>query len=341
MYKNPSLELFIEYLSLKSDDTSFLSDDFKGLRDKAKNLLKDKNIVLNHYNKMRNDIINIKYESEDSHILLYFDYENKTYISKLRFDKEIKINSIVEEIYNPKNKVCVLTIEYDGSMYYGMQRQSSSDLNTIQEELEKALKIMLKREVVVYASSRTDRGVHAKGQVVHFDSYGIEASSYMTALNSLLPKDIRIKKAEIKSQLFNSRYDTILKTYNYIIDMGDYDVFNNNYVCFYKVKNISKMRRELKSLIGTHDFVSFSKGKKEDTIRTIYDASLHLTGNRIILTFTGDGFLHNMIRFIVGTLIEIDKKEIGDIKVILDAKDKNLTPHLAPASGLYLMSIKY
>ncbi|MCR5741770.1 MAG: tRNA pseudouridine(38-40) synthase TruA, partial [Gammaproteobacteria bacterium] len=287
------------------------------------------------------EIKDIEVVPEDSHFLLYFFKDNIKYITKIRFSEDKLINSLVEEIYNEDNAQCVLVIEYDGSKYYGMQKQKRDDENTIQEEIEKALKLMMKRDVLVYPASRTDKGVHAKGQVLHFYANHIEAEKYMYALNNILPKDIRIKDAYIRSQLFNSRYDSILKTYNYVIDMGEYNVFMNNYVYYYKVKNISLMRNEMKSLLGTHDFKAFSKGKKEDTVRTIYDASLHLEGERLILSFTGNGFLHNMIRFIVGSLIEIDKKGFGSIKVILDSKDKNKTPILAPAEGLYLISIKY
>lgn len=338
----PSIEKFNEYLLKKTDDSSFLSLDFKGYRNKAKDLFRDKKLVIKYYDSIKSKITNLKFVPEDSHILMFYDLDNTTYISKLRFDESKLINSIVEEIYNEKNSLCVLTIEYDGTNYYGMQRQGKDNgEDTIQEELEKALKIMLKKEVLVYPASRTDKGVHAKGQVVHFDSFGIDPSQYKYALNNILPKDIRIKEAYLRSQLFNSRYDAIEKTYNYIINMEDENAFEANYMCFYKIKNISKMRKELKTILGTHDFLSFSKGYKEDTVRTIYDASLHLNKNKVIISITGDGFLHNMIRFIVGSLIEIDRKGFGSIKYLLDSKDKNLTPTLAPSAGLYLMKIKY
>ena len=341
MYIYNALDSFISYLKSETNDTSFVSPKFMGYRDKSKNLLIDEDIFIDRMNKLRVNIKDISSLMEDSHALVYFYIDDIKYISKVRFDSDGLINSVVEEIYNPNNNVCVLRIEYDGKNYYGMQKQKKVGEPTIQDMIEKALYEMLKKEVIVYPASRTDRGVHAKGQVVHFYSNSIDPKKYMYALNNLLPKDIRIIDAYERSQLFNARYDVVMKTYNYIVDTSDYSVFNKDYVYYHKVNNISKIRQELKSIIGTHDFVSFCKGEKEDTIRTIYDASIHLDGTKLIFTFTGDGFLHNMIRFIVGSLLKIDETGIGSIKYILDSKDKNLTNILAPASGLYLVNIKY
>ena len=341
MYIHNSIDSLVKYLEGKSNDISFISPSFMGYRDKSKNLLVEKDIVIEKISNLRSKITSVSYEMEDSHALVYYLLGDIKYISKVRFDNDGLVNSIVEEIYNPNNSVCVLRIEYDGKNYYGMQKQKKENESTIQDELEKALKEMLNKDVIVYPASRTDRGVHAKGQVVHFDSNNISPDSYKYALNNLLPKDIRIKDAYLRSQLFNARYDVVEKTYNYIVDMSDYSVFNKDYVYYHKVNNIAKIRKELKSLIGTHDFKAFCKGEKEDTIRTIYDASVHLDGTKLIFTFTGDGFLHNMIRFIVGSLLKIDESGVGSLKHIIDSKDKNLTNILAPASGLYLVNIKY
>lgn len=335
------LTMYIQYLKGESNNDSFISDNFYALRDTEKNLLFSKELAIRHLDLLKEDISDIQYEKEDSHILLFYTHGKKPYIAKIRFDKEGKINSITEDIYRADEKMMVLVVEYDGSSYFGMQKQPRTNEITIQDEIEKALLKMTKKEVIITAASRTDRGVHAKGQVVQFDSMGIPASNYLSSLNDYLPKDIRVKNAYTRSQLFNCRYDVERKTYEYIIDMGDYSVFNKDYVAYYQVNNISRMREELKSLIGTHDFFSFSKGDKEDTVRTIYDASIHLNQDRLYLTFVGDGFLHNMIRLIVGSLLDIDKTGEGSIKVILDSKDKKLTSHMAPASGLYLLRINY
>ena len=337
-----SLDEIVKYLKCETNDTSFLSSHFIAMRDKEKNMMQSVNLCINHLDHLRSENIHdVLYKSEDSHYLVYFNIDDTKYIVKARLDEEKKILSLVEEIYHEDSSTIVLEIEYDGTMYYGMQKQSSSAIDTIQEEIEKALKLMLKKDVIVFVSSRTDRGVHAKGQVVHFFGEGISPKNYKTALNGLLPKDIRIIKAYARSQLFNCRFDVVKKEYQYIIDMGEYDVFSKNYVWFTKINNISKMRDELSSLLGTHDFVAFCKGEKEDTVRTIYEASLHLCENRVVLKFVGDGFLHNMIRLIVGSLIEIDESGVGSLKYIIDSRDKTKTARIAPASGLYLMKIYY
>lgn len=336
----PILDSIVSYLNNKSNDNSFLSTNFIAIRDKEKNIYYDYNLCIEYLNKIRtNGIIEISYELEDSHALLFYKMNDINYIMKLKFD-DLGINSIVEEVFYPDLKTTVLEIEYDGTNYYGMQKQDNS-MPTIQGEIEKALKYILKEDIIVYISSRTDRGVHAKGQTVHFYNTVLPPENFKYALNTVLPKDVRVINAYNRSQLFNSRYDVVKKEYNYVIDMGDYDLFRNNYVYFTKVNNISKLREELKSLEGTHDFVAFCKGEKDDTIRTIYEASLHLDNNKLILKFVGSGFLHNMIRLIVGSLLDIDKNNHTSLKSLIESKDKNQTNKLAPASGLYLMKIYY
>lgn len=336
----PSIEQFIRYLKNESHDDSFLSDFFIAVRDKEKNLLTGRESFISHYKKLIDEgIIIDKVEQEDSHYLLFYKLNNIEHIMKIKLDSNKQVMSTVEEIYRENQRNTVIVVEYDGSNYYGMQKQDNHE--AVQDKIEKALKEMLNKEVITFPASRTDRGVHAKGQVIHFDSMGIPPIKYKGALNRLLPKDIRVIDAYDRSQLFHARYDVIQKEYQYIIDMGEYSVFNKDYVWYQKINNLPKIREELKSLIGTHDFVCFCKGEKEDTVRTIYDASFTLAENRVIFKFIGSGFLHNMIRLIMGSLIEIDKTGIGSIKSIIDSKDKNLTSKIAPASGLYLVRIDY
>ena len=337
-----SIDKFVFFLKGESIKEDFLSSDFKGLRTKDKTIFDSGALVISYYKRILKDISNIHYENEDSHILLYYDLDNLTHIVKVRFDELGLINSLVEEIYLKDYHTMVLVVSYDGSLFYGAQKQSSTKgLSTIQETIEKALTTMTGFDIPIIMSSRTDRGVHALGQVVSFDSHSISPDKYKYALNNILPPSIRVKDAYLRSQLFNARYDVIKKTYQYIVDMGEYDLFKRNYCFFFKVRNISKIRDELKCLVGTHDFSAFSKGHKENSIRTMYDASVHLSDNRLIFTFTSSGFLHNMIRLIVGSVLEIDRKGVGSLKAILDSKDNNQTPHLAPPEGLYLMSITY
>ena len=342
MYIHSSIDNFVFFLKGEPTREDFFSSDFKGLRTKDKTILESSALTLSYYKRILKDISNIRYENEDSHILLFYDIDSLTHIVKVRFDSKGKINSLVEEIYLKDYHTMVLVVSYDGSQFYGAQKQSTNkELPTIQETIEKALTTMTSFDIPIIISSRTDRGVHALGQVISFDSHSISPEKYKYALNNILPSSIRVKDAYNRSQLFNARYDVIKKTYQYIVDMGEYDLFKRNYSLFYKVNNISKIREELKCLIGTHDFSAFSKGHKDNSIRTMYDASIHLSENKLIFTFTSSGFLHNMIRLIVGSVLEIDKKAVGSLNTILESKDNNQTPHLAPPEGLYLMSITY
>ena len=339
MYEYNSLDVFILFLK-KEEYKEFLSDNFIALRTTEKNLYTSKELVINHFKSFKK-ISDIKTQKEDSHYLVYFSSNNKNYILKAKFDSFGLIESMVEEIYNESLNQVVLKLEYDGTNYYGMQKQGNPSYPSIQGEIEKAIKHMIKKDVIVTISSRTDRGVHAKGQVVQFDSNSISPSQYKYALNNLLPKDIRIKDAYLRSQLFNCRYDTVRKEYEYIIDTNEYSVFLKDYVWYTKINNISLIRKELKSLVGTHDFKAFCKGENENTVRTIYEAKVYFRKGKAYFKFIGNGFLHNMIRFIIGSLIEIDKGSKTTIKDLILEKDKNETSKLAPASGLYLINIEY
>ena len=267
-------------------------------------------------------------------------------IRNAKYKREIELatgTEAVESIINAfkKNLVTAAIPKDDGKNYFGMQKQSDESMPTIQAEIEKALHIMLNKNVDVVIASRTDRGVHAKGQVAQFYSFGIDPKKYMYALNNILPLDIRIKDAYSRSQLFNARFDCIKKTYNYIIDLSSYSVFKKDYVWYQKINDLDYINNELKSLIGTHDFKAFCRGENDNTIRTIYEAKAKKIGDEVIFSFTGSGFLHNMIRFIIGSVVDLDKTRSSSLKELIEKGDKNLTNKIAPASGLYLISIEY
>ena len=334
------LESFKNYLLKTNSDTSFLSDNFIGLRKEDFEVLKGKEETLKYYSNITS-IENIEFIPEDSHFLMFYDTNEKHYITKIRFDEKELVLSLVTEIYDESKAQVVLEVEYDGSNYNGMQKQSLMPHTTIQGQIELALKKMLNRDVNTIISSRTDARVHARGNIVQFDANGIEPKKYIYALNNILPDDIRIKDAKLRSQLFHARYDVIEKTYIYIIDTSTFSVFKNDYVYYTKVKDTQKLKEELHSIIGTHDFKAFCKGENDNTVRTIYNTDLTINGNELILTFTANGFLHNMIRFIVGALIDSVNNDKPSLLELTEKQDKNLTPKLAPASGLYLIKIKY
>jgi len=339
MSKDITVNNFIKFLK-HEECSSFLSDNFIAFRCSDMNIIKNKEDALNYFKGFKN-VDDISYKNEDSHYLVYYQIDDVKYILKLKFDSDYLIESMVEEIYDESNIQVVLVIEYDGKQYYGMQKQDGTNFKSIQEEIEKSIKKMISKEVNIIFSSRTDKGVHAKGQVIQFKSYGIDPKSYKYALNNLLPGDIRIIDAYKRSQLFNCRYDTVKKEYQYVVDTGEYSVFDKDYVWYTKIKNIELIKKEMKSLLGTHDFKAFSKGEKDNTTRTIYEASIIEKGTRLYFKFVGSGFLHNMIRFIMGSLVNIDKEKNKSIKELIELKDKNETALLAPSSGLYLIKIEY
>lgn len=262
-------------------------------------------------------------------------------IVKIAFKNNLIVKIVFEE-KNPSIRRIKLTLEYDGTNYAGFQRQST--LDTIQLRLETALLEMTARQIVVYGASRTDAGVHAYGQVVHFDTeLSIPDDKWVIALNNLLPKDIRIKTAETVSQLFHSRFDVVSKEYRYVLNLGEFSPFTRFYEWTVPYPfDIEILKQEIKKIEGTFDFTSFCKGDKESKVRTIYNTSVTQENDKIILTFIGNGFLHNMIRILVMALINIASKRINaDILTILELKNRNLTKQLAPSCGLYLVKVNY
>ncbi len=259
-----------------------------------------------------------------------------------------------------------LEIEYDGSDYCGWQVQNDSLVKShrskkaIQEIIEKALRKILQEKVRLISAGRTDAGVHAQAQVANFltNSY-IGVKKLQKALNCLLPKDISISKIEESRLDFHSRFDAQSKVYRYVILNRNYPsalLRKQAYFCSYAL-NISLMQREARSLLGKHDFKAFcaSGSSAKNTIRTIKKISVRKLGSRfsgfgsrfkdslIVIDIEADGFLYNMARSIVGTLIEIGRGRFkkGHLRRLLHSKDRNSTGPTAPACGLCLMKVKY
>lgn len=243
-----------------------------------------------------------------------------------------------------------MTFSYDGSKYKGYQKQP--DEVTVQGEIEKALtQINGGTEVSVHASGRTDAGVHALNQKAHFDldMKHITPEKLRDGLNSLLPKDIYVKNIEIVSDDFHARYNVKAKEYIYIINMGEYDPIEKDYVYQYNKKlDVAEIERALKYLEGTHNFKSFTKtdDEKEDYTRTIVQTNLIRNMkniNKITLSFLGTGFLRYMVRNMIGTLIEIGegKRKSEEIIEILKAEDRREAGKTAAPEGLYLKDVLY
>lgn len=247
-----------------------------------------------------------------------------------------------------------LTIEYDGTNYAGWQTQNSH--KSIQETIEKALKKILREKVRIIGSGRTDAGVHALAQVANFRTRSrIPLLNLQKALNSNLPKDIAIVRTEEADSDFHSCFDAKSKIYRYCILNRPYpSALLRERVCFYHyLLDISLMRREARYLLGRHDFKSFcaSGSDDKDTIRTIKNIKIRkvtpnsqlLIPNCIFIDIEANGFLYNMARNIVGTLVEIGRSKMPaqSMKKILKARDRKAAGPTMPAKGLCLVEVKY
>jgi len=244
-----------------------------------------------------------------------------------------------------------LLIEYEGTRYYGWQRQKG--LPSIQEVLEKKISQITSERIILYGSGRTDAGVHALGQVANFHTRHstISTPKMPRVLNSLLPSDIRIKKAEEVEEKFHARYDAISKVYHYYIlenPQGNIHVpiFLRNYVyVIYRKTDIDRIKEAASFLLGEHDFTSFAStnNSKQNPIRIIKELLVFKKGNIICFHLEANSFLYRMVRNIVGTLLEVGygKLEPNDVERILQTKDRRLAGKTVSAKGLFLMQVNY
>ena len=239
-----------------------------------------------------------------------------------------------------------LDICYDGTRYNGWQRQTSHD-NTIQGKLETALSRILGEPIEISASGRTDTGVHARGQVANFHTgTDMDCAQLLSELRKYLPEDIGIYSCREVSPRFHARLNALEKTYCYRLWNSDAPcVFDRRYVAVMEEDlALEAMTAAAQLLIGTHDFSAFCANKKmkKSTVRTIKSFVVERTGEEIRFTVTGNGFLHNMVRILVGTLIEVGRGErmAESIPALFGAKREE-AGFLAPGKGLCLMEVRY
>lgn len=244
-----------------------------------------------------------------------------------------------------------ITFAYDGANFSGFQIQPHK--RTVEQTLKTAVNKIAKNPtpaIPVIGSGRTDAGVHALNQVAHFDiPYHLSDESMRKALNSLLPLDILVKKAELVSSDFHARYSAHHKTYRYRVDQGEFvNPFKRNYTAHFKYPvDLAKMRAAAQDFIGEHDFTSFvaSGSQAKSNVRTIFDIKINRDEhqNEIVFDFTGNGFLYNQIRIMVAFLLEVGsgQRPVSDVQRVLAAKDRTQARMTAPASGLYLVSVDY
>ena len=237
----------------------------------------------------------------------------------------------------------IITISYDGSKYNGFQRLNN--LPSVQKELEDDLSVINKKKVEVKGSGRTDRGVHARGQVCHFDlDINIPKERLINAINSLVSKYIRVIDCKIVSSDFHARFMVKKKTYEYIINLGEFDVLKEDYIYNYcHSLNIKLMKKASKCLIGKHNYKVFVSGYRDNYDSEIYKIKLKKNKNLLTITFIGKSFYRYMIRNIVGALILVGSKKISieEFKSMVDSDSSKYTYMTVPANGLYLERVEY
>ncbi|MBI4971539.1 MAG: tRNA pseudouridine(38-40) synthase TruA [Candidatus Omnitrophica bacterium] len=240
-----------------------------------------------------------------------------------------------------------LTIEYDGTHFFGFQRQKEH--RSVQEELEKAFRQFLHEPICVTGAGRTDSGVHALRQVAHIRIQNpLPEAAIRKAVNGILSKDVVVKKVEAASSDFHARYSARGKIYQYFVWNSLIRSPLNEAISYRYPKklDLEKMKEAGRHLTGKHDFKSFqtSGGKKDmATVRNLSALKISKKGSLISFTFEGDGFLYNMVRNIVGTLIWVGEGRLTpfDIPQILKARDRRKAGPTAPAQGLFLIKVKY
>ena len=239
-----------------------------------------------------------------------------------------------------------LTIEYDGTNFSGWQIQK--DKRTIEQELETTLFKILKEEVKVIGSGRTDAGVHAMGQVANFvTDKTIKPEELLCALNTLLPFDIVVVNVEDVEEDFNARITAKAKHYRYVINNAKFpSALNANREYHFKYfLDVESMQLAANDLKGKHNFKAFMAAGStvKDTVREIYDINVTRLGSRVVIDVIGSGFLYNMVRIIVGTLLDIGsgKLDICVIKNMIETGDRNLGGRTVGPEGLYLVEVMY
>ncbi len=252
----------------------------------------------------------------------------------------------------PKRRIRLQTA-YDGTNYSGWQKQNNAP--TIQEEIEKRLQLITQENISLHGAGRTDAGVHAEAMTAHFDTGStISVSRLQTGLNALLPGAIRILNAEETDHNFHARFSAVGKCYRYHLYTG---AVQPPQIRFYSLHihkrlNHTAIKESLGTLLGEHDFSSFeNSGTRDKTVTTgrgavrkIYRAELQsVNTEQLFIEFVGDGFLKNMVRNLVGTLLDVGREKITpkDFASILAAQDRNAAGATAPAHGLFLHKVFY
>lgn len=243
-----------------------------------------------------------------------------------------------------------LTLAYDGTDYAGWQVQPNG--TAVQEIVEQAIVKLFGVKARVHGSGRTDAGVHALGQVAHFEVPKAQATIPLKrlriALNGALPGDVRVLKAEVAPEGFHARFSAKEKTYRYQIFCDEVmDPFLRRWALHWpRPLDVAAMRRAARVLAGRHDFAAFSANPQrgqESTVRTLKRLSVARRGTMVMITATADGFLYKMVRSLAGALLKVGagKLPVEDIRRILASKQRTAIVETAPPQGLFLVRVRY
>ena len=238
------------------------------------------------------------------------------------------------------------TVAYEGAAYCGWQTQKNG--TSVQSVLEDALFRITNEQIRIIGAGRTDAGVNARGQVFHLDTdRPLPEKKWKSALNSVLPEDIRIVAAEEKNEFFHARYSVLRKQYDYRIHTGEYDIFTRHtaYQCPYPL-DTARMEEASRIFLGTHDFGSFcsnSYAETPDQVRTVESIVFKKEEDMLTISYTGSGFLRYMVRMMTGALLECGRGRLDaeEIRRMLDHPDKRAARRNAAPEGLTLAKIDY
>ena len=239
-----------------------------------------------------------------------------------------------------------LIVEYDGTNYVGWQTQPNG--TAVQALIEGALKKVTGETITLHGSGRTDSGVHARAQVAHFDTgVRMAADKFAFALNTFLPRDIRVLWSEETMEEFHARFNAKDKQYRYTVQLGPHSraFTRNTALHLHHTPDLAAMQRAAADVVGEHDFRAFMSAgvTMENTVRTVYRSAWMQDGDLLYYDVAGSGFLYNMVRILVGTMLEIGSGKRGEdaIRLALESHDRSDAGATAPAHGLMLYRVRY
>ncbi len=239
-------------------------------------------------------------------------------------------------------------VEYDGAAYHGFQLQAEQAIPTIEQALQSALSQLANHAIKVVVAGRTDAGVHATGQVIHFDTTAVrDIRAWVLGANAYLPPDIVVKWAQFVPKTFHARFSAVRRRYVYVIDNGWVRpaIFNRKVTWHCRPLQLGRMQAAAQYFLGKHDFSSFraSECQAKSAVRTVFDLTINRKNDFVVVGVEADAFLHHMVRNIVGVLLPIGEglQAPNWAQAVLATRDRTSGGVTAPANGLYLHRVTY